>query len=407
MVSAPAPAMTGTFVTSRPLVRLVDQTGDRRARQPVRSSLGPTGPARPGSGASVAPVPSPPEPGASPRVPLSVLDLATVAEGSSAAQALAETTALVRDTERLGYRRFWVAEHHGMPAVASSAPAVLLAHLGNATTTIRIGSGGVMLPNHSPLVVAEQFGTLEALFPGRVDLGLGRAPGTDLATARALRRTADIGADRFPEELVELIGYFTGAVPHPLANPGRGELPEVWILGSSLFGAQLAGMLGLPFAFAHHFSPRFTKPALEQYVQAFQPSQVLEAPRAMVGVAVVCAPSDEEARYLSGSSALSILQMRTNRLAPLPSPETAAAYPYAAVERAVVDEAMATHLIGSPDTVRAGLDELVAWTQADELIVTTRVHSYAARVRSFALLAQAWGIPDGPQGAVLGQATRA
>ncbi len=188
-------------------------------------------------------------------VPLSVLDLATVADGSSPAQALAEVTDLARQVEPLGYRRLWVAEHHGMPAVASSAPAVLIAHLAAATETIRVGSGGVMLPNHAPLVVAEQFATLEALHPGRIDLGLGRAPGTDPRTARALRRTADLDADRFPDDLVELIGYFAGTIAHPRPVPGEGYLPEIWLLGSSLFSAELAGMLGLPFSFAHHFMP--------------------------------------------------------------------------------------------------------------------------------------------------------
>ena len=326
-------------------------------------------------------------------VPLSVLDLATVADGSTAARALQETTALAQAVEELGYRRFWVAEHHGMPAVASSAPAVLLAHLASATTSIRVGSGGVMLPNHAPLVIAEQFGTLEALHRGRVDLGIGRAPGTDPRTARALRRTADLGAEGFPDDLVELIGYFTGAVEHPQAMPGRGYLPEVWLLGSSLFSAELAGLLGLAFAFAHHFSPRYTEPALDRYRQVFRPSAVCARPHAMVAVAVVCAPTDGEATWLAGSTALSTLFLRTNRLGPLPSPETAAEYRYTPEERALVDSVMASHVIGDAGAVREGLESLVDRTAADELMLTTRVHAYEARRRSFELVARAWGDP--------------
>ncbi len=324
-------------------------------------------------------------------IPLSVLDLATVAEGSTPAQALAEVTDLAREAEELGYRRLWVAEHHGMPAVASSAPPVLIAHLAANTTTIRVGSGGVMLPNHSPLVVAEQFATLEALNPGRIDLGIGRAPGTDQQTARALRRTADLDADRFPEDLVEMMGYFTGTVAHPRPVPGEGYRPEIWLLGSSLFSAQLAGMLGLPFSFAHHFMPQYTEPALERYRSSFRPSAVLAEPHTMVGVAVVCADSDDDARYLAGPSALSMLQLRTGRLGPLPSPETAAAYRYSIPEQDLVDSISASWVVGDPATVRAGLDDLVARTGVDELIVSTRVHGYADRLRSYRLLAEHWG----------------
>ena len=327
-------------------------------------------------------------------IPLSVLDLATVAAGSSVGQALAESTDLARAVEALGYTRLWVAEHHGMPAVASSAPAVLIAHLAAATSSIRVGSGGVMLPNHAPLVIAEQFGTLEALHPGRIDLGLGRAPGTDQVTARALRRTADLSAERFPEDLVELIGYFTGASDQ-LAMPGRGLLPELWLLGSSLFSAQLAGLLGLPFSFAHHFSPRFTEPALDQYRSSFRPSAVLDEPRAMVAVAVICAPTDEQAHWLAGPSALSGLLLRTGRLAPLPSPEAAAAYEYSPADRDLVAELTASHVVGSPETVARGLAELAGRTGADELMLSTRVHGFDDRRRSFELVASVWD-PGGP-----------
>ena len=327
-----------------------------------------------------------------------MLELATVAEGSTPARALAEATDLARHVERLGYRRLWVAEHHGMPAVASSAPAVLVAHIAAATESVRVGSGGVMLPNHAPLVIAEQFGTLEALHPGRIDLGIGRAPGTDPSTARALRRTADLGAERFPEDLVELIGYFTGGVDHPRAMPGLGYMPELWLLGSSLFSAELAGLLGLPFSFAHHFSPRYTEPALERYRESFRPSSVCPAPHAMVAVAVVCAADDERARWVAGPSALSALHLRTNRLQPLPSPATAAAYPYTSEEWAIVEQVTATHVVGGPETVRGALEALVARTGADELMVTTRVHGHADRLRSFELLAEGWADREVPGG---------
>jgi luciferase family oxidoreductase group 1 len=326
-------------------------------------------------------------------IPLSVLELATVAEGSDAARALRETTALALAVERLGYHRLWVAEHHGMPAVASSAPPVLIAHLGAATERIRVGSGGVMLPNHAPLVVAEQFGTLEALHPGRIDLGIGRAPGTDPLTASALRRGSDLGADRFPQDLVELIGYFVGAregQTHPRAMPGLGYLPEVWLLGSSVFSAQLAGMLGLPFSFAYHFSPQYLDAALEHYRQAFRPSGLLEQPHVMVAVAVICAPETEQARWIAGPTRLSTLWLRTNRLAPLPSPETAAAYPFSPVEREVVNASTASHVVGDPDEVVAQLQALLGRTGADELMISTRVFAYEDRLRSFELLARAW-----------------
>jgi luciferase family oxidoreductase group 1 len=330
-------------------------------------------------------------------IPLSVLDLATVATGSSPAQALGETTALSVEAERLGYKRLWVAEHHAMPAVASSAPAVLIGHLANATTTLRVGSGGVMLPNHAPLVVAEQFATLEALYPGRIDLGLGRAPGTDQVTARALRRSLDLGADSFPNDVVELLKYLVpvdGTPTHPFANPGHGYLPEMWLLGSSTFSAQLAGILGLSFAFAYHFAPQELDAALASYRARFEPSIMLSEPHVMVAVSVVCAASTEEAQWLSGSSALSIVQMRTGRPGPLPSPEEAAAYSFTPVEEALARDAMATHLIGDQESVAHGLSALRDRTSADELMISTRLHSFESRIASLALVAEAWGIDD-------------
>jgi luciferase family oxidoreductase group 1 len=324
-------------------------------------------------------------------VPLSVLDLATVSSGSTPAQALADTTALAKVAEELGYHRLWVAEHHGMPAVASSAPAVLIAHLANATSTLRVGSGGVMLPNHAPLVIAEQFGTLEALHQGRIDLGIGRAPGTDPVTARALRRSRDLDVDTFPDDVVELIRYLMpndGPAGHPASVPGHGYLPEVWLLGSSVYSAELAGMLGLPFSFAYHFAPKYMDAAFERYRSAFQPSFLLAEPHAMVAVSVLCAPEAEEAEFLAGPSALAILQLRSGRLAPLPSPEEAAAYDYSPAEAALVAETTATHLVGDPALVARGLTELQARTGADEIMLSTRAHSLEARSRSLALIAE-------------------
>lgn len=325
---------------------------------------------------------------------LSVLDLATVATGSTPAQALRETTDMAQVVERLGYERLWVAEHHAMAAIASSAPAVLMAHLANATSTLRIGSGGVMLPNHSPLVIAEQFGTLEALHPGRIDLGLGRAPGTDPHTARALRRQGDLRADTFPDDVVELISYLLpreGATPHPFSTPGTGYLPQVWLLGSSTFSAQLAGILGLPFSFAYHFAPAQLDQALSVYRANFTPSILLERPRVMVAVSVLCAATDEEARWLSGSTALSVLQRRTGKMGLLPSPEEAQNYAFTSAETEIIDEALASHVIGDPAIVLEGLEKLQARTDADELMLSTRTHSYEARVQSFTLVAKAWG----------------
>jgi luciferase family oxidoreductase group 1 len=326
-------------------------------------------------------------------IPLSVLDLATVASGSTSARALRETVDIAPEVERLGYHRLWVAEHHGMPAVASSAPAVLIAHLADATTTLRVGSGGVMLPNHAPLVVAEQFGTLEALHPGRIDLGLGRAPGTDPVTVRALRRSPELQADTFPDDVVELISYLLpgeGRPKHPAANPGRGYLPEVWLLGSSLFSAQLAGLLGLPFSFAYHFAPKLVDAAVATYRSSFRPSVLHAEPVVMVAASVLCAPSEAEAVWLSGSTALSILQLRTGRLGPLPSPEQAAEYAFTEAEKSIVEEAMATHLIGDPVMVVDGLRQLQDRTGADEIMLSTRAHTYETRLQSLTLIAQSW-----------------
>jgi luciferase family oxidoreductase group 1 len=312
---------------------------------------------------------------------LSVLDLAIVVSGGDAHQALAETTEMAIEAERLGLERFWVAEHHGMPGIASSAPAVLLAHLAAHTTSLRVGSGGVMLPNHAALVVAEQFGTLEALHPGRIDLGIGRAPGTDLRTAKALGRG---NANHFPDQLVELISYFTGQAEQ-LAMPGRGAMPELWLLGSSTFSAQLAGHLGLPFAFAFHFSPERLDEALAFYRATFQPSAVLERPKVLVGAAVICAPTTEEASYLAGPGQLSMLQLRQGRPGQMPTFDEAAAYSYSPAEAAEVEQRSASHIIGDPEVVGRGIVELVARTAADEIMLSIRVPSFEERRRSLEL----------------------
>jgi luciferase family oxidoreductase group 1 len=330
-------------------------------------------------------------------VPLSVLDLAPVSSGEDAGAALAHSAELVVLAERLGYRRHWVAEHHNMPGIASSAPAVLLAHLAAATSSIRLGSGGVMLPNHAPLVVAEQFGMLEALHPGRIDLGIGRAPGTDPVTARALRRSAlPLSADEFPQQLGELFGYFGGfADDHPLravqAVPGLGHRPELWLLGSSDYSAQVAGLLGLRFAFAHHFSAANTGPALEAYSRRFRPSPQLEAPHAMIAVSVVCAPSEEEARWLAGPGELAFLRLRQGRPGRFPSPEEAAAHVFTPAEEAVLAGRTSGQIVGGPQQVLDGLDRLVEQTGVAEVMITTMVHGHEDRLRSYELVAAAAG----------------
>jgi luciferase family oxidoreductase group 1 len=323
-------------------------------------------------------------------IPFSVLDLAVISDGSSAGSALTNTTELARRTEELGYHRFWVAEHHNMPGIASSAPAVLIAHLAAATRSIRVGSGGVMLPNHAPLVVAEQFGMLEALHPGRVDLGIGRAPGTDPVTAQALRRSAaGLSADDFPEELTALMGYFTGPSERGVhAIPALGNPPDIWLLGSSGYSAQVAGLLGLPFAFAHHFSAANTLPALALYRERFRPSARLKEPYALVCASVVAAEDDERARYLAGPGGLSFLRLRQGRPGRMPTPEEAAAYPYDEVEKAFLADRMSTQIIGGPDTVLKGITSLLEQTQADELMIVTMVHDPADQRRSYELVAE-------------------
>jgi luciferase family oxidoreductase group 1 len=331
--------------------------------------------------------------------PLSVLDLAIVGEGSSHSEALRNSVDLARRAERLGYRRHWVAEHHNMPGIASSEPAVLAATLAASTETIRVGSGGVMLPNHQPLVVAEQFGMLEALHPRRIDLGIGRAPGTDGITAAALRRGLDALSDEeFPRQLAELIAFFRGEFPaeHPYSRvravPGEGDMPEIWLLGSSGYSAQLAGMLGWRFSFAHHFMPRNTLPALELYRSHFSPSEYLSEPYAMVAVAAIAASDDERARYLAGPARLSMARLRAGMPTRFPTPEEAAAHEFTDAEEASVSHLTGSAAIGSIETVRARLDQLADETAADELMITTMIHDHADRIRSYELIASSYGL---------------
>ncbi|MBB4685449.1 LLM class flavin-dependent oxidoreductase [Amycolatopsis jiangsuensis] len=321
-------------------------------------------------------------------MPLSVLDLSPVSDGAGVGDALRNTIDLARHAERLGYQRYWLAEHHNMPGIASSATVVLIGHVADATETIRVGSGGIMLPNHAPLVVAEQFGTLEAFHPGRIDLGLGRAPGTDQRTALALRGPGGLSAENFPEQLMELVDYFDHDPARGVnAVPAEGNKPAVWLLGSSGFSAQLAGRLGLPFSFAHHFAAENTLPAVRLYRENFRPSEVLSEPHVMLGVSVVAADTDERAEFLAGPSGLTFLSLRRGRPIALPTPEEAAEYPYTETDRAFLAQRFGSGIIGSPETVRKGLEQLLADTDADELMVTTMVHGHSDRVRSYEIVA--------------------
>ncbi|MFC7265625.1 LLM class flavin-dependent oxidoreductase [Streptomyces lutosisoli] len=360
-------------------------------------------------------------------VPLSVLDLVTVGAGRTATDALHTSVKISRLAESRGFHRYWVAEHHSMPGVASSSPAVILAHLAAHTTRIRLGSGGVMLPNHAPLVIAEQFGTLEAMAPGRIDLGLGRAPGTDGATAAALRRTElphsrlrssggtpiRSDADDFPEQLAELTRFLDDdfpdghpyarihAVPGPVQSTSPGGVqsphrPPVWLLGSSGFSARLAGVLGLPFAFAHHFSAQNTVPALDLYRESFRPSAVLAAPYALIGVSALATDDEKEARRQVLAAALNMVRLRTGRPGLVPTPEEAEAYEFSPMEREFINSWNSNVIHGTADEVRSGLDDLQKRTGADELMITGNAHSGDVRLRSYELIADAYGLPKAP-----------
>ena len=321
---------------------------------------------------------------------LSVLDLAPITEGSDASQALANSLDLARHAERLGYRRFWLAEHHNMPGIASAATSVVIAHVAAGTSTIRVGAGGIMLPNHAPLVIAEQFGTLAALYPGRIDLGLVRAPGTDMATARALRRNLEAGAETFPQDVVELINYFAPAGPEQRvrAVPGEGQQVEFWILGSSLYGAQLAAMLGLPYAFASHFAPADMDRAIETYRSRFEPSQFLDKPHLMLGINVFAADTEAEARLLFSSLQQAFVAIRTNRRGKLPPPVENYVQTLDPMARALIDQSLSTAVVGDREQVRAGIAAFVERTGADELMVTAQIFEHEARKRSFEILAE-------------------
>ena len=326
----------------------------------------------------------------------SVLDLSPIVQGGDAAASFRHTVDLAQHAERWGYRRFWLAEHHGIPSVASAATAVLIAHVAGRTSTIRVGAGGIMLPNHPPLVIAEQFGTLESLFPGRIDLGLGRAPGSDPATAQALRRHPS-AADTFPQDVLELM-HWLGA-PEPgqrvIAVPGAGLDVPLWILGSSLYGAQVAAALGLPFAFASHFAPALLEPALETYRSRFEPSARCERPHVMLGVNAFAADDEREARRLFSSLEQAFLALRRGRPGPLPPPDDRLAERIAPAERAMIDEMLACTAIGTREQVQSWLDAFAARTGADELMIATQVFDHGARLRSYELVAartRDWGL---------------
>jgi luciferase family oxidoreductase group 1 len=331
----------------------------------------------------------------------SVLDLAPIVEGGDAAQAFRNSLDLARHAEALGYRRFWLAEHHNMPGIASAATAVVIGHVAAGTTSIRVGAGGIMLPNHAPLVIAEQFGTLESLFPGRIDLGLGRAPGTDPLTARALRRNLAGDVDSFPQDVVELMAYFRAPEPgQPIrAVPGAGLNVPIWILGSSLYGAQLAAALGLPYAFASHFAPAQLMQALEVYRSRFQPSAQLDRPYVMLGFNVFAGESDQEARFLATSMQQAFLNLRSGRPMKLQPPVEGFEQRLTAPERAMLEQVLACSAIGSLDTVTARLADFIARTQADELMIACQIFDHAARLRSYEIAAAARDGLSGKEGA--------
>ena len=326
-------------------------------------------------------------------VPLSVLDLSPITEGSDAGQALRNSLDLARHVEALGYRRYWMAEHHNLPGIASAATAVALAHVAAGTRHIRIGAGGIMLPNHAPLLIAEQFGTLAALHPGRVELGLGRAPGSDQVTARAVRRALFGSEDSFPQEVVELMGYFEPAEPGQAvqAVPGAGLRVPLWILGSSLFGAQLAAYLGLPFAFASHFAPGMMMPAIEIYRERFRPSAQLAQPYLMVGLAAVAAETDDEARFLFSSLQQSTLNNRIGRPGRVPPPVAGFEARLDPRARAILADSYACAVVGGPDTVRQGIEVFARRTGADEVMVTANIFDHGKRKRSFEIIAEMHG----------------
>ncbi len=326
-------------------------------------------------------------------IPLSVLDLSPITEGSDAAQSFRNSRELAQNAERFGYRRYWLAEHHNMPGIASAATSVLIGHVAGATNTIRVGAGGIMLPNHSPLVIAEQFGTLASLYPGRIDLGVGRAPGSDQITARALRRTLANEIDDFPNDVIELMRYFDepGASGPVRSVPGVGLKVPVWILGSSLYGAQIAAMLGLPYAFASHFAPAQMMQAIEVYRNLFKPSVHLKAPYVMLGFNVFAADTDGEAELLSTSVQQAFVNLRSGRPRPLPPPRAGYLSTLGSPERALLDNLLTCSAVGSPDTVREKIEAFIARTGAQELMIASQIFEHEARVHSYQLTAEVLG----------------
>ncbi|MBU7318191.1 LLM class flavin-dependent oxidoreductase [Paenibacillus oleatilyticus] len=324
-------------------------------------------------------------------IPFSVLDLSPIVAGGTPAESFRNTLDLARHVEKWGYNRYWLAEHHNMPFIASSATSVVIAHVAAGTSTIRVGSGGIMLPNHSPLVIAEHFGTLESLFPGRIDLGLGRAPGTDQRTAYALRRDIRSGGEDFPDQLDELRAYFDPSLAsgprHVRAIPGEGLTIPIWLLGSSGFSAQLAGQLGLPFAYASHFSPANTVPAMELYRRSFQPSKVLEKPYAMVGVNVIAADTDEEAERLGTTLQQQFLNLIRGHEAPLQPPVDSMDGLWSEHEKQALQQQLGSSIFGSRETVKEKLQAFLDATQADEIMVVGHVFDHQARLRSYEIVA--------------------
>jgi luciferase family oxidoreductase group 1 len=321
-------------------------------------------------------------------IPFSILDLAPITEGSTAAESFRRSLDLAQHGERWGYNRFWLAEHHGMPGIASAATAVLMGHVAAGTSTIRIGAGGIMLPNHAPLVIAEQFGTLESLFPGRIDLGLGRAPGSDQATARAMRRNLSSDADEFPQDVVELMDYFADSPRrHVRAVPGAGLNVPVWILGSSLFGAQLAAALGLPYAFASHFAPQMMMQAIQIYRANFRPSAQLDKPYVMLGFNVFAADTDAEAHWRATSMQQAFINLRTGNPTRLKPPVEGYLDLLGPGERNMLDSVLSSAAIGSPQTVERQMKAFIAATGADELMITAQIFDHAARLRSYEIAA--------------------
>ncbi len=321
--------------------------------------------------------------------PFSILDLSPIIEGSTAAESFRNTLDIAQHGERWGYKRYWMAEHHGMPGIASAATSVLVGHVAAGTSTIRVGAGGIMLPNHSPLVIAEQFGTLESLFPGRIDLGLGRAPGSDQVTARALRRNLASDADEFPRDVVELMDYLSDEPRQSVqAVPGKGLNVPIWILGSSLFGAQLAAALGLPYAFASHFAPQQMMQAIQLYRSTFQPSDRLQKPYVMLGFNVFAADTDEQAQFLATSWQQSFVNLRSGRPSRLPPPQKGYLDQIGPQAQELLQHVLSCSAIGAPETVAAQLKAFLDKTGADELMITSNMFDHTARLRSYEITAQ-------------------